>query len=51
VWKERPLIGVGLDGFAQHYLAHRLPIAAEEPKDPHNFVVRAFCELGLMVAF
>ena len=48
VWRERPLIGVGLDGFGLHYLAHRLPIASEEVKDPHNFIVRAFTELGLV---
>ncbi len=48
VWKESPWIGVGLDGFGLHYLAHRLPIASEEVKDPHNFIVRAFTELGLV---
>ena len=48
VWFERPFMGVGLNGFSFHYLAHRLPIASEEVKDPHNFVVRAFSELGLI---
>ncbi len=48
VWRERPWIGVGWDSFNLHYLAHRLPIASEEPKDPHNFIVRAFCEFGIV---
>ncbi len=48
VWKQSPWIGVGLDGFGLHYLAHRLPIASEEVRDPHNFVVRAFTELGVV---
>lgn len=46
VWLERPAIGVGLDSFQYHYLAHRLPVASEEIKDPHNFLVRAFTEAG-----
>lgn len=48
VWQEAPLLGVGFDDFQYHYLAHRLPAASEEVKDPHNFIVRTFAELGLI---
>lgn len=40
--------GVGWENFGPFYLAHRLPIASEEIRDPHNFIVRAFVELGLV---
>jgi O-antigen ligase len=46
VFAEHPLLGVGWDNFGLHYLAHRLPIAGEEIRDPHNFIVRFFTELG-----
>jgi len=42
------LIGVGWENFGAHYLAHRLPAAAEEIRDPHNFVIRVFVELGMI---
>ena len=48
VWLERPIVGVGLDGFGLHYVTHRLAIASEEVRDPHNFIVRAFSELGFI---
>jgi O-antigen ligase/tetratricopeptide (TPR) repeat protein len=41
-----PFTGVGWENFGPHYLAARLPIAAEEIKDPHNFVMRFATELG-----
>ncbi len=44
---QQPLIAVGWDNFGEHYLAVRLPEAPEEVKDPHNFIVRAFAELGV----
>lgn len=40
------LVGVGWGSFGFHYLAHRLPEATEEIKDPHNLFVKAFVELG-----
>jgi hypothetical protein len=43
-----PLLGVGFENFGPRYLAYRLPIASEEIRDPHNFVVRIFAELGLI---
>jgi O-antigen ligase len=46
VFTEHPLLGVGWENFGLHYLAARLPVAAEEVRDPHNFVVRFFTELG-----
>jgi tetratricopeptide (TPR) repeat protein len=41
-------LGVGWNNFGPHYLAYRLPIAAEEIRDPHNMLVRAFAELGVV---
>ena len=46
LFRQHPLLGVGWSNFASHYLGVRLPIAAEEIRDPHNFIVRAFVELG-----
>lgn len=43
-----PLTGVGWENFGPHYLGTRLHDAAEEPKDPHNMLVRFFVELGLV---
>src|SRR5205085_877 len=31
-----------------HYLAHRLAVASEEVRDPHNFILRTFVELGIV---
>ena len=45
-----PLLGVGWGNFGLSYLAHRLPEAAEEIKDPHNFVIRFLTELGFIGA-
>ncbi len=44
---EHPLLGVGPDNFASHYLRHRLPGAEEEVRNPHNVVVHALVEYGL----
>lgn len=46
--RQHPLLGVGWGNFGGHYLAVRAPAAAEEVRDPHNFVVRGFAELGLV---
>jgi O-antigen ligase len=48
LFMQHPLLGVGWNNFGPHYLAHRLPIAPEEVKDPHNFLVRCFTELGIV---
>ncbi|HWE02131.1 MAG TPA: hypothetical protein VG326_06935 [Tepidisphaeraceae bacterium] len=40
--------GVGWENFGPFYLAHRLAVASEEIRDPHNFIVRTFVELGLV---
>ncbi|MGH7177319.1 MAG: O-antigen ligase family protein, partial [Tepidisphaeraceae bacterium] len=42
-----PILGVGWNNFGASYLAHRLPEAAEEIKDPHNLLVRMVSELGI----
>jgi O-antigen ligase len=46
LFRRHPLIGVGWGNFGNEYLAFRLPEASEEIKDPHNFIVRTFTELG-----
>ncbi|HEX8522291.1 MAG TPA: O-antigen ligase family protein [Tepidisphaeraceae bacterium] len=43
-----PVLGIGWSNFGEYYTSVRFPIAAEEVKDPHNFVVRAFTELGVV---
>ena len=48
ILSSHPLAGVGWDNFGLYYLAHRLPEAAEEIKDPHNFLVKMFVELGFI---
>jgi O-antigen ligase len=48
VYREHPLVGVGWANFGGSYLAHRVPEAAEEIKDPHNFLVRFATELGVV---
>jgi len=45
---EHPARGVGWATFGEHYTRVRPPQAPEEVKDPHNFLVRAFAELGLI---
>jgi tetratricopeptide (TPR) repeat protein len=46
--ESHPILGVGWENFGLHYLAARLPVAAEEVRDPHNFLVRFTAELGLI---
>jgi tetratricopeptide (TPR) repeat protein len=48
VFASHPLIGVGWDNFSLYYLSTRVQAAAEEIRDPHNFIVRIFVELGLV---
>ena len=48
VVRDHPIVGVGWDNFGRHYLAHRVPDAAEEIKDPHDFLVRFAAELGVV---
>lgn len=43
-----PVLGVGWANFGPHYLAHRVPFPPEEIRDPHNFIVRFFVELGII---
>ncbi|MBC7782262.1 MAG: O-antigen ligase family protein, partial [Burkholderiales bacterium] len=50
LFKAHPITGVGWSNFGNSYLAHRLPMAAEEIKDPHNFVVKFLAETGIVGA-
>ncbi|HEY7091354.1 MAG TPA: hypothetical protein VH518_24875 [Tepidisphaeraceae bacterium] len=45
---RNPFLGTGWATFGLHYVGVRLPIASEEVKDPHNLIVRAFVELGIV---
>lgn len=45
---QQLFLGVGWENFGPRYLAHRLVTAAEEIRDPHNFIIRVFVELGLV---
>jgi len=47
---DHPWLGVGWSNFGAHYLHYRLPIAAEEIQDPHNFLIRFLTETGLIGA-
>jgi len=46
LFKQHMLTGVGWGNFGGSYLAHRLPIASEEIKDPHNLLVKFMTETG-----
>jgi cytochrome c-type biogenesis protein CcmH/NrfG len=46
LFAQHPIIGVGWSNFGLHYVSVRLASASEEIKDPHNFLVRFFVELG-----
>lgn len=48
IFVHHPWLGTGWANFGSWYTAYRLPQAAEEPTDPHNFLVRAFVELGVV---
>jgi hypothetical protein len=46
--RMHPWIGVGWDNFSAAYMMTRLPEAAEEIRDPHNFILKFFVELGII---
>lgn len=46
--KEHPLAGAGPGNFRQLYLQHKVDEASEEIRDPHNFVLDAWCSAGLV---
>ena len=46
IFQRHPVRGVGWDNYYLYYLRDRLYSASEEIRDPHNFVVRFFVELG-----
>jgi tetratricopeptide (TPR) repeat protein len=48
LFMDHPLLCVGWANFAPHYLHYRLPVAAEEIQDPHNFLVRFATETGIV---
>ncbi len=48
VWLENLWLGVGWENFGLYYLQHRLWIAPEEIRDPHNMFVRFATELGIV---
>lgn len=48
ILEQHPLLGIGWSNFGAYYLGVRLPVASEEVKDPHNMVIRALVELGVI---
>lgn len=48
VIKEEPVFGVGPGGFGDAYLRHRLAAAAEATKSPHNLIMDAAVQSGLV---
>lgn len=47
LFARHPLTGVGLANFGSRYPLVRSALAVEEVQDPHNFIVKAFAEMGL----
>jgi O-antigen ligase len=47
VFIAHPFLGVGWENFGLYYPAARVPRAAESIRDPHNFLIRFFVELGI----
>ncbi|REJ85606.1 MAG: O-antigen ligase domain-containing protein [Planctomycetota bacterium] len=45
---EHPVLGVGPGNFRQHYLKHKLPESSEEILDPHNLLLDAWANGGLI---
>ncbi|SFH86885.1 O-antigen ligase family protein [Planctomicrobium piriforme] len=45
---HHPLFGVGPGNFRQHYLQFKLPGSSEEILDPHNFLLDAWAQGGLL---
>ena len=48
IFIHHPLAGIGWGNFGNYYVSTRLAAAAEETRDPHNFLVRSFVELGII---
>jgi hypothetical protein len=48
VIKEAPVFGVGPGQFRQHYLVHKLPQSSEEIADPHNLLLDAWANGGIL---
>ena len=46
--RDRPVLGAGPGNFADAYLVHRPPGAEESVKNPHNVIVQAISEYGLL---
>ena len=42
------LAGIGWNNFGFYYPQYRLPVASEDVKDPHDFLVKFFVELGVV---
>jgi O-antigen ligase len=45
---DDPLLGPGLGDFRSHYLRYKLPQSSEEILDPHNFILDAWANGGLL---
>jgi len=48
IFKHNWLFGTGPGNFRYYYLRYKLPEAPEHIRSPHNMIVQAFCEYGIM---
>ncbi len=46
--RTSPWLGVGLGQFRDHYLPYRLPVSSEEIADPHNLLLDAWANGGII---
>jgi len=46
--RESPILGTGPGNFRQRYTAHKLAASSEEILDPHNLLLDAWCNAGVV---
>ena len=46
--RESPIFGTGPGNFRQRYTAHKLAASSEEILDPHNLLLDAWCNAGIV---
>ncbi|MDA1017388.1 MAG: O-antigen ligase family protein [Planctomycetota bacterium] len=49
--QDSPVIGLGLGNFRERYVLHKLPESSEEISDPHNLLLDAWANGGLLSLF
>ena len=48
MFHDHPWTGVGMENFGRHYLTYKPISSPEEIKNPHNFLVSAACDWGVI---